>query len=320
MSRSGQYASRVARWFDRGVEAFQRQAPSAPRCYVCPLCGHGHTREAIGERVVTIEHVPPRSLGGRGMCLTCRDCNVGSGHTIDAHMRRYENSFEVRLGAMLAPRPATFAIGDAKVAVDYYHGGAGIVVMGRPNQNSPHAQAQFLAELERLHRAGSVPTSFQVALSKDGFDARTASAGWLRAAYLVGFSLFGYLYAFQSRLAAVRKQIEQPTADIIAVYSVTLPAATAEARRVLVCEEPGDLMGLAVQMGRHLVFLPWATDGLYDALAARAKAGSRVQETLRGRPFPWPRDPLHLLDFEQIPGIEVTRDNPSGGEPSASDA
>ena len=50
----------------------------------CPLCMAGFTRDqASAGRSVTLEHVPPKSLGGQARCLTCRPCNARAGDTID---------------------------------------------------------------------------------------------------------------------------------------------------------------------------------------------------------------------------------------------
>lgn len=93
--------TKVERWFDRGADSFARLAPKAPaRIYVCPLCGNGYSREAIAEKVITIEHVPPEALGGKPLCLTCRDCNNNAGRGVDAHMHRRETVWAMMRGTM----------------------------------------------------------------------------------------------------------------------------------------------------------------------------------------------------------------------------
>ena len=50
----------------------------------CPICLERFTEaEALDGRTVTLEHVPPKALGGKPMCLTCTSCNVGAGHGVD---------------------------------------------------------------------------------------------------------------------------------------------------------------------------------------------------------------------------------------------
>lgn len=53
----------------------------------CPLClGLFRGRGSKFIRKPTLEHVPPKSLGGKVLCLTCEDCNNGTGSTIEAFL------------------------------------------------------------------------------------------------------------------------------------------------------------------------------------------------------------------------------------------
>jgi len=77
-------------WFERGCEAYKHvtrqlgvQLP-CERFYVCPLCFTGFNELALSETVdqkqrLTDEHVPPASVGGNKMTLTCAACNSDAG-------------------------------------------------------------------------------------------------------------------------------------------------------------------------------------------------------------------------------------------------
>jgi hypothetical protein len=74
----------VSRWrADTG-----RASPELPEgeWYACPLCQTLFTIDELDTRNLTKEHVPPRSIGGREMVLTCRQCNNSAGATFDAHL------------------------------------------------------------------------------------------------------------------------------------------------------------------------------------------------------------------------------------------
>ena len=52
----------------------------------CPICLEPFTEAGVLDgSAVTLEHVPPPpgALGGRPICLTCKECNAGAGHGID---------------------------------------------------------------------------------------------------------------------------------------------------------------------------------------------------------------------------------------------
>ena len=78
-------------WFDLGARALQRLFPDAPVHYMCPLCLTSYYEDDLSQ--LTFEHVPPRSVGGQRLVLTCRVCNEqASGKDgIDTHAKRREN-------------------------------------------------------------------------------------------------------------------------------------------------------------------------------------------------------------------------------------
>jgi hypothetical protein len=299
------------RWFTRGVDAFRRAAPSAPEAYPCPLCARGFGRAALDDGTLTIEHAPPEALGGRPICLTCKDCNRTAGHTVDAQMRRRETSFDFAAGTMEKPHPARFQIGETSVNVDFYFGPAGIMVIGDPKRNHPAAQASFQAEFEsRVGPGRTDDFSFTVTPLKIGHKAQLDLVGWLRSAYLVAFAALGYRYIFQSRLEVVRRQLRAPEETIIEDFSVVLPKAKRDERRFIFVEKPAHLRGLFLQMGRRVIFLPWLDDGLYESLREERKRDTRFQFDVGGYSLPWPREPRHLIDFDQIPGLKITPNTP----------
>lgn len=254
---------------------------------------------------MTIEHAPPESLGGGPVCLTCKECNSTAGHTVDGHMKKRENVFGLLQGRMDVSRPALLHVGEVRAIVDYYHGAAGVLISGVPKANHPSALSQLQSEIEGSLGRG-VETSFGVSLYRDQYENRLAQVGWLRAAYLVAFAVFGYRYVFQKKLEPVRRQLAEPKSILIDPFSVILPEAKADERRFMLVAEPDYLRGIAVQMGRCVVFLPWLVEGLYEALAQQNRSGPSFQAQLKVEHGPWPTEPMHLLDFDQVPGVEIT--------------
>jgi hypothetical protein len=87
-------------WFKEGARAFRsvlgrhgraHLLPSDIDLYPCPLCLRGlYAIEAIEAGELTREHVPPHSLGGRWLALTCRACNNDAGTFYDAEAEKQE--------------------------------------------------------------------------------------------------------------------------------------------------------------------------------------------------------------------------------------
>lgn len=79
-------------WFRRGMDALQRVAMSPPVAYLCPLCFSLVTPEqlAANNTIISVEHVPPGSIGGKPMCLTCKPCNNWAGTYLDSQWHKME--------------------------------------------------------------------------------------------------------------------------------------------------------------------------------------------------------------------------------------
>jgi hypothetical protein len=86
--------TQARRGFDQGHAAFSRVFPGLAAkiglspFYVCPLCLFAYGETALYDGLLTREDVPPRSVGGRKIVLTCKPCNDRAGHQIDWHALR----------------------------------------------------------------------------------------------------------------------------------------------------------------------------------------------------------------------------------------
>lgn len=60
--------------------------------YVCPISLRCYTIEGLKNRELTLEHVPPESLGGKGIILTCKELNNKDGHTTDKKLLNFFES------------------------------------------------------------------------------------------------------------------------------------------------------------------------------------------------------------------------------------
>ncbi len=294
-------------WFQKGVKAFQEAFPGSPQLYVCPLCARGFSVEALDAKWLTLEHAPPESLGGSAVCLTCKGCNNSSGYTLDAQMRKRENLIEFARGEMTEFRPARFEIGQATVNVYYYHGGGGILVTGLPGNNASLSQSEFERELDDQCQAKPRDLRFRITPYLDRYESQLEHVGWLRCAYLVSFAAFGYLYIYQRRLEPVRHQLDEPHRNVLECFSATIPDAVPDESKFLLVEEPSQLRGIAIQMGRHLVFLPWLMDDLYERIQEERNSKKHFQADMKGQLLLWPKHPMHLLDFNLATGVHITR-------------
>jgi hypothetical protein len=260
--------------------------------YLCPLCLDWF--EDLDD--LSLEHAPPKSLGGRHMAVTCRDCNSRSGHTVDAELRHAETLYEFGSRSMTKPMPATARYGDVEQHSEVIFGPDGLSIGGVAKQNHPDTAAAVTEVL----RAAAGAKDFSMTVSLRTPDFRKAAIGWLRAAYLVAFAKLGYLYVLLAELDPVREQIRDPDAEILSRYCITT-SSPADERRIVLVEEPHDLASLAVLAGNRITLLPSPKrPGTYGRLAALEVWPPTGEQALSGHIKPWPTRPIYAFDRSAI--------------------
>jgi hypothetical protein len=262
-------------WFKRGIEALGAIAPDLPRCYVCPLCLEG----PIEFERLTFGHAPPESTGGEEIALTCYPCNEKGGRQLDQHAaiaRRWQD-FNEGIGARPLRAKLHRRQSTAVVDIDIsYKADGGFSMAVIDTAVSREHQKTIQSTLEEAPRGSDHPT-FGVAFHSATHSPRRARLSMLRAGYVALFARLGYLYVWRRELDVVRDQIRRPTEDLITNFYLYRPDQLHDARAILIIKEPDWLRSYAVQMGRHLVFLPRSGDhDLYTRIAehlGRAQVG-----------------------------------------------
>ena len=158
----------------------------------CPICLTVFTRtHAFSGRTATLEHVPPKSLGGQPRCLTCRSCNAKTGRVIDqAAAQAAQERFGVTVDIM--GKRDTFMLSlDGKALTPPFAG---------------YSKQDF----RKL--ADSESRSFTMSIKIP--DAQAVAASSLKSAYLALFSLLGsrtgYDYIQGDAVTTIRQQILDP--------------------------------------------------------------------------------------------------------------
>lgn len=290
-------------WFARGARAAAAVDPTAAAAiaagspyYACPICLRFFSEGAVAQGLLTIEDVPPKSVGGRPMVLTCKDCNNSAGRDLDAHAHRAELMRQFKTTHQLPRTRARVRLaGDERwVASDVAMSAQdGHIVLKKKGSRAGNAEA--LEAALSAHAAQGTWRELEIKLSFPALthNVRRANASWLRAAYLAQFALWGYRLVLTPDYERIRKQFQDPLASDLEPFVFTAPVRE---RGIWVVVPPSTEAGFFVMMGPRFVYLPWPGDATFwERLHARA--GRVLNLTVTGKRAPWPAGPAFWMDL-----------------------
>lgn len=288
-----------AKLFERGALAASHTYKDFPEnAYACPLCGLVYPEPALQAGVLTLEHVPPKALGGKVLCLTCRDCNSHAGAQIDHHAvarRDWFLDMQTITGAVDRQMRGQLTIDDLDVNVNVVADDGTVSFVVLPRHNHPERGGQLQAKFEAMSEQGTWDGQELSVTSSTRYHQHAAKVADLRAAYLAAFALLGYRYAFHPQLAIVREQIASPKDKIIDEF---WSGWQADSRypALMLTETPTHC--LVTLFERSLVFLPWpfghGPDNLYQWIAENLQQGQPIKMK---NPAYWPEQMTMGLDL-----------------------
>jgi hypothetical protein len=252
-------------WFDLGADSFARVRPGLydHPIYPCPICLTTFTIEALAEKQLSAEHVPPESLGGRELLLTCRSCNNSSGTKLDAHARIKEDVQLALAGTLEHPHRVRAMFGDLVVNAELHTSGGKYSLQVPTKINKPGTSDT----LQSVARMGA-----QLTVEHERYADLGAKISWFRSGYLALVAVTGYELALDPAFEIVRKQIlECDERKMISFTSEVPEHIPLTVRRILHVLAPEWHRGWAVEFGRYFVHFPALGDtSFYDRMAAHA--------------------------------------------------
>lgn len=198
---------------------------------LCPLCLRPFSRSDAEKGRLTLEDVPPRSVGGRARTLTCKDCNNGAGAMLDSHLARQVAATASLSGRGTEAVRAEVSTARARAAVNMKVGEGTVDIEFLPQHSEPSSLERVTAELKKPDAA------FQVTV-RCGYRKNIPGLSIYRAGFLA-FSYLGYGWALHPDV--------RPARDLILAKSTEVAAPVFIQEAAL----PGEV-GLAAALGTWL--------------------------------------------------------------------
>jgi hypothetical protein len=296
-------------WFHVGASTLRSVArergfedvfPTTEDWYLCPLCLDVLlTVEEFDTGELTVEHVPPKALGGKDLVLTCKVCNSHAGSSFDAEAHKQERLGQFLSGQGARPETAAFTMGGVTTRVEMHVlGRTGMLLTGIPKINNPADTSFIEGHMRSLSETRCTDFSFTIE-PHVRYSPDRARVSWIRTAYLAAFALFGWEYILRPVLQPVRDQLMNPATVSLPLLSMYSPDGDPGRQELWIIKEPAKHRSLLVVSGRHGVFLPLPGDPRSLEEFARglgARTGEPIHYAFSGDMFPWPSGPEHLLD------------------------
>jgi hypothetical protein len=277
-------------WFERGARAFGDAAPRyLGQGYCCPIC----LGISSSMSMFTVEHVPPDSVGGRPLILTCQRCNGTAGTTVDWHWSNFTDVEGLMSGSLPEPVTVNLTYEGLKVVAEVSNKGDGYVLRVVEKASKKANIEQFEDLIKAAIDAGETPSTLNIQMHKSRYREQLLKVSVLRAAYLTGVAMAGYrVITFWN---PIRMQILSPeTADPSLSGLMRYEREHAPDRRILgEINKPDYMRCICVGFGRWTVFLPLAADSVL--YRSDELAGQRFE--FSGIPFEWPSEPSFGIEL-----------------------
>jgi len=206
--------------------------------YICPLCIKGFNKESLNQdsqNPLTLEDLPPKSVGGNPKILTCKECNSKSGHVFD-HLilgSLKTESFLKRIPNTEIASTITLMKGSKYKAITRIDSGYGIR-FNIQAKDSTMLKKNF--EEIKKHWNG-----YTFNLTFHGPNPKKLSIAYLRIGLLLAYYYFGNRLIFEENYHKIRDYIADPKIHSLPHEGVLFPLSQDIRPGLHILKKPEDL-------------------------------------------------------------------------------
>lgn len=195
--------------------------PDLTDAIVCPICMKLFPREALATDegyidYLTLEDVPPKSLGGKAITLTCKICNNTAGSQLESHLKKrldFEGALEGKDNSLVEGKIKTNDNISVNASINIKADNK-IAIYLDQNRSNPHDLQKFTT---KLNSGNNIDFSIDF-FGK--YKLHRPEVALLRIAYLIAYSTFGLGFIINPDLQIIRDQIKNPTEKMLNTWGI----------------------------------------------------------------------------------------------------
>ncbi len=181
--------------------------------YICPMCLGAFDETGLDqsrEMRLTLEDVPPKSLGGRPVILTCNTCNSKSGSELDVHLLNQTKALNLLSRKEGVSKEVLIHVDkNVRVKGDMFNISNETLGFRINRKSNPRVQEG----IENLFKG----LSGRLTIKLQGGNPNRIELAKLRIAYLLAFERFGYGFILNKAFEEVRIQLLNPEKSVFPI-------------------------------------------------------------------------------------------------------
>ena len=239
--------------------------PDLDDVIVCPICMKLFPREALVNDDnyidhLTLEDVPPKSLGGKVLTLTCKICNNTAGSKLESHLKNrldFENAMKGKDNSLVDGKLHTTDNLSISASINIKDDDQ--IAIYLDNQRTNPIDLQKLTEKLDSGNFSDFSLDF---FGK--YKLHRPEVALIRISYLLAYSTFGLGFIIDPNLQIIRDQINNPSKKLMSTWGIIRHDFPDSLLGINVIREPKELRSFLVvfdlknknNLSRIGVFLP----------------------------------------------------------------
>lgn len=180
--------------------------------FICPICLNIIKKE--DSDVITLEDVPPKSVGGKPLLITCQPCNNVVGGKIESFLHNELLVSHLLKNPEGIPFKAEYTLNGVKIKGRYKISSIeNQEIQCSIDSNDINNYPNFTQELDHNWDGANLEIKYDLTSVKRNDE--YANLSILKSAYLLAFAKLGYMYILNNNLDTIRDQLQNPDRNVL---------------------------------------------------------------------------------------------------------